>query len=143
MHEITGNWPSYGLFKQQYIPDPSCSHFFLLFSFVLIYTYIYKGLQSISSNLPSLSRTLTRLGKQHGRGDKEGCFSYCANLPLQQFFSHNLYKKYTDKANRFGQQGINTLPKPFRGSATVTKTPLTSQFGGTGDACACFSVAVI
>lgn len=140
MHEITGNWPSYGVFKQEYIPDPSCSHSFLLFSpLYFIYVYI-KGCNQFHPTSPSLSRTLTRLGKQHGRGDKEGCFSCCANLPLQQFFSHNLYKKYTDKANRFGQQGTNTLPKPFRGSAAVTKAPVTSPFSTAG---ACLCVALI
>ena len=103
---------------------------FPLYLYIYIYIYI-KGCNQFHPTSPSLSRTLTRLGKQHGRGHKEGCFSFCANLPLQQFFSHNLYKKYTDKANRFGQQGTNTLPKPFRGSAAVTKTPLTSQFSTT------------
>ena len=117
---------------------------FTPFSSFLLYLYIrIKGCNQFHPTSPTLSRTLTRLGKQHGRGDKEGCFSYCANLPLQQFFSQNLYKKYTDKAKRFGQQGTNTLPKTFRGSAAVTKTPLTSQFSKARAALACYCVAVI
>lgn len=121
MKAILENRPSLGVFEQQYIPESSSIRFSVPSSPLRIYTY--EGLQSISANLSLTSHTLTRLGKQHGRGDKEGCFSYVANLPLQQFFSHNLYKKYSDKAKRFGQQGTNTLPKLFRGSAAVALSP--------------------